>query len=186
MVFLAEVAKAVVESRRAALPKLNQIRKDAVSTPVIWAWDRGTLEFPVELIDELIQGGFLGNDLGLGRDIGAELAGPRSGTKVLFRETRIDFRRDAFDANLAFDDWPEEAQSDTVLVRDLVSFGRVVVGKEDKSAVVVFLEQYDSTGDRTVGFCCCQGHRIGFEPFGQVQRAQLIEPGAEERNGVIG
>lgn len=109
VVFLAEVSKAVVESRRATLPKLYKIRKDSVSAPVVWARDRGTLELPVELIDELIQGGFLGNDLGLGGDIGAELAGPRSGMKVLFRETRIDFRRDAFDANLAFDDRPEEA-----------------------------------------------------------------------------
>ena len=51
---------------------------------MVWARDRGTLEFPIEVFDEFIQGGFVGNDLGLGRDIGAELAGPRPGAKVLF------------------------------------------------------------------------------------------------------
>ena len=91
------------------MPELDEVWVDTVSAPVVWARDRGTLEFAIEVFDEFIQGGFVGNDLGLGRDIGAELAGPRPGAKVLFREARVDFCRDAFDAYLAFEDWPEEA-----------------------------------------------------------------------------
>jgi len=71
-------------------------------------------------------------------------------------------------------------------VGDLVPFSGLVVGKEGKTVLVVFLEQYDSAGDRTVGFGRSKGHCVGFEPFGQVHRAEFIEPGPEKIQGIFG